>query len=95
MSKVKNVEKRIWDVEGFAVAIKYKNGRNVRGDFGGMKQYPSYDRMAKNDMTAADWKEKRFYPNYQGYEVDILGGNGDVCQGNTKLGTVRDSYSEE
>jgi hypothetical protein len=93
MAKVKNVEKRIWDIEGFAVTIKF-NGRDVRGDYAGMPQYPAYERMAKNDFTVAAWKENRFYPAFPGYEVDVLDGDGHVCQGNTKLGTVRDSYSE-
>ena len=93
MAKVKNVEKRIWDTEGFAVTIRF-NGRDVRSDFKGMPQYPSYERMAKNDMTVADWKEKRFVPAYAGYDVDVLDGDGSLCQGNTKLGTVRDSYSD-
>ena len=93
MAKVKNVEKRIWDTEGFAVIIKY-NGRDVRGDFAGMPQYPPYERMAKNDMTVSDWKEKRFYPAYPGYYVDVLDGDGGVCQGNMKLASVRDSYSD-
>jgi hypothetical protein len=93
MAKVKSVEKRIWDTEGFAVIIKH-NGRDVRSDKTGMPQYPAYERMAKNDMTVADWKEHRFYPAFPGYDVDVLDGDGYVCQGNTKLGTVRDSYSE-
>jgi hypothetical protein len=94
MAKVKTVEKRIWDTEGFAVVIKW-GGKDVRSDFTGLPQYPGYERMAKNDMTVTEWKEKRFLPAYPGYDVDILNGNGDVCQGNTKLGSVRDSYSEE
>ncbi len=93
MATVKNVEKRIRDIEGFAVVIKY-NGRDVRGDYTGMPQYPSYERMANNDITVAAWKENRFYPAYPGYDVDVLDGDNHVCQGNTKLGTVRDSYSE-
>jgi hypothetical protein len=93
MAKVKNVEKRIWDIEGFAVIIKY-NGRDVRSDYSGLPQYTVYERMAKNDITVAAWKENRFYPSYPGFEVDVLDGDGNVCQGNTKLGTVRDSYSD-
>jgi hypothetical protein len=93
MAKVNNVEKRIWDIEGFSVTIKY-NGRDVRGDFTGMPQYPVYERMAKNDMTIAAWKDNRFYAAFPGYEVDVLDGDGNVCQGNMKLGTVRDSCSD-
>jgi hypothetical protein len=93
MAKVKNVEKRIWDIEGFAVTIRY-NGRDVRSDYTGLPQYPAYERMAKNDMTVAAWKENRFFPAYPGYDVDVLDGDGNACQGNTKLGSVRDSYSD-
>jgi len=60
-----------------------------------LPQYPAYERMANNDMTVTEWKDKRSYPTYPGYDIDVLDGNGIVCQGNTKLGSVRDSYSEE
>jgi hypothetical protein len=39
MAKVKNVEKRIWDTEGFAVSIKHPDGRDVRGD---LQDFPQY-----------------------------------------------------
>jgi hypothetical protein len=55
----------------------------------------TYERMAKNDMTVADWKGTRFNPAYPGFDVDVMDGNGNICQGNTKLGTVRDSYSDD
>jgi hypothetical protein len=93
MAKVKNVEKRIWDIEGFAVIIKF-NGRDVRSDYTGLPQYPAYERMARNDMTVAAWKETRFYPAYPGYDIDVLDGDGNACQGNTKMGSVRDSDSD-
>jgi hypothetical protein len=38
MVKVKTVEKRMWDIEGFDVVIRW-NGRNVRDDFHGLPQY--------------------------------------------------------
>jgi hypothetical protein len=93
MARVKNVEKRIWDTEEFAVIIKF-NGRDLRSDYSGMPQYGPYERKAKNDMTVSEWKEHRFYPAFPGYEVDVLDGDGNVCNGNTKLGSVRDSYED-
>lgn len=95
MSKVKNVEKRIWDKEGFDVIIRHRDGRDLRGDFTGLPQYTRYERMAKNDMTVSDWRETRFYPAYPGYDVDVLDADGNPVSGNMKLGTVRDSYSDE
>ena len=70
------------------------NGKDVHGNKKGMPQY-SNERMAKNDMTVAQWKDNRFHATYPGYDVDVLDGNGELCQGNTKLGTARDSYSDE
>lgn len=72
MAKVKNVEKRIWDTEGFDVRTKW-NGKDVRSDYKGLPQYSAFERMAKNDMTVAEWKEKRFYPAYPGYDCDVFG----------------------
>ena len=94
MAKVKNVEKRIWDTEGFDVVIK-QNGKDKRGDAEGIPQYTKYEKMAKNDMTVTEWKKIRFSPIFPGFDVEILDGDGKKVSGNTKLGTVRDTYSEE
>jgi hypothetical protein len=91
--KGQELRKRIWDTEGFAVVIKY-NGRDVRSNSKGMPQYGPYERMAKNDMTVSQWRDLRFYPSFAGYDVDVLDGDGTVCNGNTKLGTVRDTHSD-
>ena len=95
MPKLKNVEKKIWDIEGFDVAIKHPDGRDVRGDLKDFPQYPAFEKMAKNDWTVADWREKRFNFSYPGYDVDVIDGYGQVASGNMKLATVRDSYFDE
>jgi hypothetical protein len=95
MPKVKNVEKRIWDIESFAVIIRHGDGRDMRGDKNALPQYDKFTRMAKNDMTVTDWKTRRFFSIYPGLLVDVLDGDGNAAQGNTRLGTVRDSYAEE
>jgi hypothetical protein len=94
MALVKNVEKRIWDIEGFAVIIRHPDGRDMRGDRTRIPMY-RYERMARNGMTVSAWKEQRFYPNYAGLEVDVLNGYGEIVIGNTLLSTVRDSYAED
>ncbi len=94
MAYVKNVEKRIWDIEGFDVAIKHLGGRNVRSDKMGMPMYP-YDRAAKNDMSVAQWIDTRFRPNYPGFDVVVLDAYGGAVHGKTRLGRVRDTYLEE
>jgi hypothetical protein len=93
MPKVKTVEKKIWDVEGFDVNFK-QNGKNIRGDKQGMPQY-RYERCAKNDMTVKKFIEARINPNYPGYDIEILDGQGNPFSGQTKLGTVRDCYMDD
>ena len=94
MALVKNVEKRIWDIEGFDVAIKHPRGRDVRSDKTKLPMYP-FQRAERNDHSVKQWRESRFYPNYPGFKVDVLDGYGYVVRGNTRLGTVRDTYLEE
>jgi hypothetical protein len=52
----------------------------------------SYHRAADNDITVENWKATRFRPSYPGFEVDVVDARGNSVQGNTKLGTVRDTY---
>jgi hypothetical protein len=91
---VKNVEKKIGDVEGFDVVIRHPGGADVKGNRSDMPTYP-YERMAKGSMTVSGWKEQRFGPRYPGFDVDVLDGNGSPVVGNTQLSTVRDAYLEE
>jgi hypothetical protein len=94
MPLVKNVEKRIWDIEQFDVTIRHGDGRDMRGDRTGIPMY-NHDRVAKNSMTVAAWKEQRFRPKYPGLDVDVLDGAGQSVAGNTILSSVRDSYSDD
>ncbi len=91
MRRLKTLKKRVFDIEGFEVAFRHPDGRNMRGDRSGVPQY-TYERKAKGDMTVAEWKNVRFYPSYAGFEVDVLNGDGESVPGNTRLSTVRDSY---
>ena len=94
MARIKNVEKRIWDVEGFAVRILWPDRRDVRGDKTGMPTYP-YDRAAKNSMNVTAWREHRFHHAFPGFEVEVLDADGAPVHGNTLLSSVRDSYLED
>jgi hypothetical protein len=92
MAKVKNVEIKILETEGFEVRIK-NNGKDLRGDKGGLPQWPGL-RASRNAMTVSQWKGK-FSNKYPGYEVDVLDVNGEVVSGNTLLATVRDTYIDD
>ncbi len=94
MAKVKNVEKRIWDLEEFAVHILHLGGRDVRGDRTGLPQYP-FKIRASGDITVEQWKTIRFRRIYPGFEVDVLDADGRSVHGNTKLETLRRTYIEE
>jgi hypothetical protein len=91
MSTIANVERKIRRVEGFEVRILHLGGSDVRGDRGGLPQY-SYQRAGDNDITVESWKATRFRPSFPGFQVDVLDGRGHSARGNTKLGTVRESY---
>ena len=89
MPLIKNVEKRIYDIEGFEVIIKY-NGKDVRGDASLPTQYFA-ERMTRNSFSVSDFCEK-FQNQYPGYSVDVLKSDGAKASGQTKLATVRDTY---
>jgi hypothetical protein len=91
MSSVANIERRIRRIEGFGIRVLHLRGSDVRGDRGGMPQY-AYHRAADNDITVETWKATRFRPSYPGFEVDVVDARGNSVQGNTKLGTVRETY---
>jgi hypothetical protein len=93
--KVKNVEKRIWDTEAFDVIIRHTDGRDMRSDKNDLPQYNKFECMAKNDVAVADSKARRFAGIYPGLAIDVLDGDGNAVAGDTKLGTVRDSYADE
>lgn len=94
MARVMAVEKCVWDIEGFAVRILHLDGRDVRGDRMGLPQYP-FKAPARNDLSVEQWKAGRFRGAYPGFRVEVLDCDGNSVHGNTRLGTVRDTYYEE
>lgn len=92
MPFVKNVEKKIYDVEGFEVVIRH-GGKDVRGDATLPTQFAG-QRMTKNSASVGDFRNK-FQRQYAGYDVDVLKADGSKAPGQMKLSTVRDTYLEE
>ena len=92
MATVGAVERRIYLVEGFPVAIRHPDGRNVRGDRMRMPQY-RFRRAAADGSNVAAWKKGRFEPIYPGFEVDVLGRDGRRVHGATLLGTLRREFA--
>ena len=94
MPKIKNVEKKIWDIEAFGVTILHGDGRDVRSDKRGIPQYP-FDRAAQNSFTVKDWIKTRFTKKYPGFKVKVFNADNEEVNGNTTLGTLRDTYLED
>ena len=92
MPQVKNVEKKIWQLEGFDVAIT-QNGKDVRGDKSNFKQWDG-QRQTRNDSTVADFV-KKIENKQPGYSVKDLRSNGEVEKKKKKLGNLRDEYNED
>lgn len=93
MPQVKNIEKRIFDIENFEVTIRSSDGKDLRSDFVLQKQYEA-ERMMRNSCSVSQWKIK-FSQQFPGLQVDVLSGDGTKARGNMKLSTVRDSYNSE
>lgn len=94
MAKVGRVELRISQIEDFRVTIRHLGGADVRSDRAGLPAWP-YERAAKDSWNVSDWRRERFAATYPGFIVEVLDGDGNVVPGQTKLETVRDSYTEE
>ena len=94
MPKVKNVEKQIWDLEGFDVHFLHLDGRDVRGDMQVGVGYSTFERAAPGNMTVARWKEIRFGRCFPGFKVRVLDADGRAVSGRPNLATVRRTYAE-
>lgn len=92
MPQVKNVEKKIQEVEGFQVHFLH-SGKNVRSDAELPIQY-SGKKMSKNAYTVSNYKSK-LHKQYPGYEFEVLKADGNIALGQTKLSTIRDTYLVE
>jgi hypothetical protein len=92
MATIRQVERRILDIEGFKVRIRHgRDLRDVRSDKSNVKQY-GFRRALKHSKSVKEWRDGRFALSYPGFVVDVLNAGGEVAHGGTLLGTVRDSY---
>ena len=95
VATIKQVEKRISDIERFDVRILHgRDHRDVRSDKGNVKQY-GYKRALKHSKHVKDWRDGRYAQVYPGFVVEVLYADGRVAHGRTLLGRVRDSYLAE
>lgn len=93
MPTVKNIERKIGEIEHFDVIFR-QNGADVHGNKVLQKQYSAVI-ASSGSRTVSDWIRTRFSPDFPGFEVDVLLANGEKARGNTLLSNVRASYEEE
>ena len=68
---LKNLEKRIWDLEGFQIRfVDRKSGRDIRGDKENVGNY-KYERQAKNSLTVKQFIKKRL-KNKRGWSAEVV-----------------------
>ena len=92
MPSLRNVERQIERVEGFRVAFRHPDGRDVRGDMRDVLSYP-YTHKMPGDRTVSQWTAIRTHERYRGFDVVVLLPDGSRAHGNTLLGNVRKSWS--
>ena len=92
MPTIGSIERRIQRVEGFKVRLLYPDGRDIRSDQQGFDHTYNYERAAGDDTTVSHWRENRFQNVYPGFRVEVLFSDGQIANGNTKLGNVRATY---
>ncbi|NQW73577.1 MAG: hypothetical protein HQ453_12685 [Actinobacteria bacterium] len=92
MPQVKTVEAKIVHLEGFTVKILNADGADVRSDRQLPAQFDQHTNRAAGSMTVAGWKRVRFSPQFPGFSVAVLLGNGTRASGGKQLATVRNSY---
>lgn len=84
----RDLESQILKVERLNVRIVTGSGRQVRSDCAGFVDYP-FQRAANGTLTVSGWKNSRFFPNYEAYDIQILDEDGNVVHGRTVLANIR------
>ena len=72
----KSVAEEIYAVEGFEVHFISDDPKSAAY----VDRYP-YERAATSGWTVKKWRDRRWMPNYPGYEVEVLNPNGDPSAG--------------
>ncbi|MDB5092307.1 MAG: hypothetical protein JWO85_408 [Candidatus Eremiobacteraeota bacterium] len=86
VATIKNIEREIRSIEGFAVVIR-SEGTSRRN----LPEY-DYDRAARAAFTVADWKRARFTATHPDLDVDVLRADGRVATRAMTLAKLRAEY---
>jgi hypothetical protein len=89
--KIERIAQEIEEHEGFSVAIKPKD-RSAAGKTNLPSYKRTFERIARNSFTVADWKRRRFDDAYADFTVDVLLGDGRIAGPRATLAKIRASY---
>ena len=84
--------REVSDLEGFDIEVFNLDGTHADLKQNGFSAYP-HERKAKGSTTVSEWKN-RFHSAYPNLTCNVLDASGNICNGNTKLESVRETYSE-
>lgn len=84
MTTIKNFENSVWRLEKIRIVVRADSWKEVEDyDF-------SFKAMQK--ITIAKFVEDRIMGSIGNFSVEVVDGYGSVPNGNSLVGTVRDSY---
>ncbi len=83
----RDFENSVWNVDKIRLVVCCSNNVELV-DYG-------YANAANKNSTLSEWLENRIYPNIDGHQVIVIGGNGKQPHGNSLVQTVRDSYATD
>lgn len=92
--RVDRMRNKVKKVEGFDVLIGESTNYGYFHSYRGHKQLDDnfnfkFSRAAANNMTVAQWKQRRIPEDV---DAEVLDGDGEIVHGRTKLCNVRRSY---
>ncbi len=85
MMKIKDFESTVWNVEKIRIVVRAKENEEV-GDY-------DYGKAASKEFTLQKLLDGRINNLIVDKEVEVINGNGETVHGQTKLKTIRESYS--
>ncbi len=87
MVRSRTVENQIRMREGFDVCISPRS-RSLQS------YLDLFNKGSSQNWRVQEWKDKKFFPHYEGFAVSVLYGDGSEAPGQALLRTVRESYYE-
>ena len=82
--RVQELEDKVWTQDGIRIVVRAASAAEVR-------QY-AHKKAAEVNWRVTEFLEKRINPLLDGKEVIVLEGNGEQPNGNSRLGSIRQSY---